>query len=165
MSRHDVLADPRWVADRLQDPALRVLEVDRDFSNYRSGHLPGAIGLDWTGDLQAGGTTDVLDAEAFGHLLGARGVGNEHVIVLYGDHDNWHAGATLWYLRYYGHHAVKLLAGGRDRWIAEGLPLTTALPTHPPRRFHTAPGDDRFARDYDDGSSDGWGAFGSGAAS
>jgi thiosulfate/3-mercaptopyruvate sulfurtransferase len=128
---NDVLVEPAWLEDHLGDDAIRVVEVDEDPSVYTRGHIPGAIGFDWRADLQDPLTRSFLDADRFGALLGSRGIANRHLIVLYGDRNNWFAAYAYWYLKYYGHDAVKLLNGPRERWLAEGRPVTTELPGCP----------------------------------
>src|SRR5205823_4222037 len=104
--------------------------------------IPGAIGFDWRTDLQDQVRRDFLDPEAFGELFGSRGVSNDHLVILYGDRNNWFAAYTYWYLKYYGHDDVKLLNGPRERWISEGRPTTTEVPSYAPAKFNAKPGDD-----------------------
>jgi thiosulfate/3-mercaptopyruvate sulfurtransferase len=138
----DVLVDTDWVEQHLNDDSIRIVEVDENPALYAEAHIPGAIGLDWRKDLQDQVERDFLGPEDFGRLFGSRGVSNEHTIVLYGDRNNWFAAYTYWYLKYYGHDAVKLMNGPREKWIAEGRPTTTDLPDHPPATFEAKPGDD-----------------------
>jgi thiosulfate/3-mercaptopyruvate sulfurtransferase len=138
----DVLVDPSWLSEHLNDPSIRIVEVDENPALYAEGHIPGAIGLDWQKDLQDPVRRDFLGPRAFGDLLGSRGISNEHTIVLYGDRSNWFAAYTYWYLKYYGHEKVLLLNGPREKWIADELPLNVELPGHPPRSFTAQPGKD-----------------------
>jgi thiosulfate/3-mercaptopyruvate sulfurtransferase len=138
----DVLVETDWVEQHLNDDSIRIVEVDENPALYAEAHIPGAIGLDWRKDLQDQVERDFLGPEDFGRLFGSRGVSNEHTIVLYGDRNNWFAAYTYWYLKYYGHDAVKLMNGPREKWIAEGRPTTTDLPDHPPATFEAKPGDD-----------------------
>ena len=131
----DVLVSTQWVHDHLADPSIRIVEVDENPALYADAHIPGAIGFDWRRDLQQQVRRDFLDAAAFGELFGSRGIGNAHTVVLYGDRNNWFAAYTYWYLRFYGHHAVRLMNGPREKWIAEGRPTTRDLPNHPPETF------------------------------
>jgi thiosulfate/3-mercaptopyruvate sulfurtransferase len=135
MYARDVLVETSWLEEHLTDPGLRIVEVDENPALYAEAHIPGAIGFDWRLDLQDQIRRDFLDAEAFGALLGSRGISNAHTIVLYGDRNNWFAAYTYWYLKYYGHDAVKLLNGPREKWIAEGRPTTKLVVNHPPRVF------------------------------
>jgi thiosulfate/3-mercaptopyruvate sulfurtransferase len=132
---NDVLVEPAWLAEHLDDDAIRIVEVDEDRALYAQAHIPGAIGFDWRLDLQDEIRRSFLDADSFGALLGSRGISNQHLIVLYGDRNNWFAAYAYWYLKYYGHDAVKLLNGPRERWLAEGRPMTTEVPDYPPTAF------------------------------
>ncbi len=137
----DVLVDTQWVEDHVDDPMVRIVEVDENPALYREAHIPGAIGFDWRKDLQDQVKRDFLDAESFGRLFGSRGIGNVHTVVLYGDRNNWFAAYTYWYLIYYGHHNVRLMNGPREKWIEEGRPTTSELPSHEATTFRAQPGD------------------------
>src|SRR5215203_5562218 len=132
----DVLVETQWVEDHLNDDSIRIVEVDENPGLYGEAHIPGAIGFDWKRDLQDQVKRDFLGPAEFGELFGSRGISNDHTIVLYGDRNNWFAAYTYWYLKYYGHPDVKLVNGPREKWIAEGRPTTTELPSHPPETFH-----------------------------
>jgi len=138
----DVLVEPQWLEQHLGDEGVRVVEVDENPALYAEAHIPGAIGFDWKQDLQDQVQRDFLGPEEFGELLGEHGISNDHLIVLYGDRNNWFAAYTYWYLQYYGHRDVKLLNGPRERWIAEGRPTTTDVPSYPVATFHAQPGND-----------------------
>jgi thiosulfate/3-mercaptopyruvate sulfurtransferase len=137
----DVLVDTQWVEDHLDDSSIRIVEVDENPALYAEAHIPGAIGFDWKKDLQDQVKRDFLDPEAFGKLLGSRGISNDHTIVLYGDRNNWFAAYTYWYLKYYGHDAVKLVNGPREKWIGEGRPTTADVPSYDGATFTAQPGD------------------------
>jgi thiosulfate/3-mercaptopyruvate sulfurtransferase len=137
----DVLVETTWLEEHLHDDGMRVVEVDENPALYAEAHIPGAIGFDWKVDLQDQVRRDFLDAEAFGALFGARGISSEDLIVLYGDRNNWFAAYTYWYLKYYGHDNVRLLNGPREKWIAEGRPTTTDVPSYPAATFAARPGD------------------------
>ncbi len=139
---NDVLVEPEWLERHLDDDSIRIVEVDENPALYQEQHIPGAIGLDWRADLQDQVRRDFLGAEDFGRLLGSHGVSDDHLIVLYGDRNNWFAAYTYWYLKYYGHDNVKLLNGPRERWIADGRPTTTEVPEHRAATFVAEPGDD-----------------------
>jgi thiosulfate/3-mercaptopyruvate sulfurtransferase len=147
---NDVLADPDWLQAHLNDESIRIVEVDEDPALYAAAHMPGAIGFDWKADLQDPIRRDFLDAEAFGALLGASGIADDHLIILYGDRNNWFAAYTYWYLTYYGHHQVRLLNGPREKWIADGRPTTTETPSYPPTTFTATPGDPAIRADRDE---------------
>jgi thiosulfate/3-mercaptopyruvate sulfurtransferase len=138
----DVLVEPEWLQEHLNDESIRIVEVDENPQLYAQAHIPGAIGFDWRRDLQDPVRRDFLGPEDFGALFGARGVSNEHTIVLYGDRNNWFAAYTYWYLKYYGHDKVLLLNGPREKWIADGRPTAAEVPAHTPASFTARPGDD-----------------------
>jgi thiosulfate/3-mercaptopyruvate sulfurtransferase len=138
----DVLVEPDWLEQHLDDDSIRIVEVDENPGLYKEAHIPGAIGFDWKLDLQDQVKRDFLGPEEFGALFGSNGIGDEHTIVLYGDRNNWFAAYTYWYLKYYGHDNVKLLNGPRERWIGEGKPTTTDVPSYPQVKFTAQPGDD-----------------------
>jgi thiosulfate/3-mercaptopyruvate sulfurtransferase len=146
----DVLVDTQWVQDHLDDPSIRIVEVDENPALYAEAHIPGAIGFDWQRDLQDQVKRDFLGPEDFGALFGRRGISNDHTIVLYGDRNNWFAAYTYWYLKYYGHDAVKLIDGPREKWIAEGRPTSSDVPDHPAATFTARPGDDAIRAKRDE---------------
>jgi thiosulfate/3-mercaptopyruvate sulfurtransferase len=137
---NDVLVDADWLSEHLNDDSIRIVEVDENPALYAEAHIPGAIGFDWKEDLQDPVRRDFLGPEAFGQLFGSRGVSNDHMIVLYGDRNNWFAAYTYWYLKYYGHHKALLLNGPREKWIADGRPTTGELPSYPAASFTAQPG-------------------------
>ena len=132
----DVLVDTQWFEDHLDDDAIRIVEVDENPALYAEAHIPGAIGFDWKKDLQDQVKRDFLGPEDFGALFGSHGISNDHLVVLYGDRNNWFAAYTYWYLKYYGHDNVKLLNGPREKWIGEGRPTTTDVPAYCGRDLH-----------------------------
>jgi len=138
----DVLVETDWLEQHLGDDSIRIVEVDENPGLYAEAHIPGAIGFDWKTDLQDQVKRDFLGPDAFGELFGGRGVSNDHLIVLYGDRNNWFAAYTYWYLKYYGHDNVKLLNGPREKWIGEGKPTTADVPSHPAATFTAQPGDE-----------------------
>jgi thiosulfate/3-mercaptopyruvate sulfurtransferase len=138
---NDVLVETQWLQDHLDDPGIRIVEVDENPALYAEAHVPGAIGFDWRRDLQDQVKRDFLGPEAFAGLFGSHGVSDDHLIVLYGDRNNWFAAYTYWYLKYYGHHNVKLLNGPREKWIAEGRPTTAEAPSYARETFTAHPGD------------------------
>ena len=137
----DVLVDTQWVEDHLEDPSVRIVEVDENPALYAESHIPGAIGFDWKQDLQDPVKRDFLDAKAFGELFGARGISSDHTVVLYGDRNNWFAAYTYWYLKYYGHDSVRLVNGPREKWIAEGRPTSAEVPQLEAQTFTAKEGD------------------------
>ncbi len=139
---NDVLVDTDWVQQHLTDDSIRIVEVDENPALYAEAHIPGAIGFDWKKDLQDPVKRDFLGPEEFGRLFGGRGISNDHTVVLYGDRNNWFAAYTYWYLKYYGHDNVKLMNGPREKWISEGRPTSTELPSFEATTFNAQPGDD-----------------------
>jgi thiosulfate/3-mercaptopyruvate sulfurtransferase len=138
----DVLVDTQWVENHLGDDSVRIVEVDENPALYAEAHIPGAIGFDWRKDLQDQVRRDFLRPAEFGELFGSRGISNEHTIVLYGDRNNWFAAYTYWYLKYYGHDNVKLMNGPREKWISEGRPTSSSVPSYESRQFTAREGDE-----------------------
>jgi thiosulfate/3-mercaptopyruvate sulfurtransferase len=151
----DVLVSPDWVADRLDrfrspDPDYRLLEVDLNTDFYERGHLPGAVGLDWTADLQAETCRDLVDPAAFERLLGECGVTRDTTLVVYGDNWNWFAAHCYWVCSYYEHPDVRVMDGGREYWIEHGYPTTTEPPTVPTVEYSVDGRDDSIRAYRDD---------------
>jgi thiosulfate/3-mercaptopyruvate sulfurtransferase len=138
----DVLVDTQWVEDHLGDDSVRIVEVDENPALYAEAHIPGAIGFDWKKDLQDQVKRDFLSPQEFGELMGSRGIGPQHQVVLYGDRNNWFAAYTYWYFKYYGHDDVKLINGPREKWIAEERETTSEVPSHPAATFQAKSGDE-----------------------
>ncbi|MEA2374206.1 MAG: thiosulfate/3-mercaptopyruvate sulfurtransferase [Thermoleophilaceae bacterium] len=147
---NDVLVETDWVQEHLEDPSIRIVEVDENPALYDEAHIPGAIGFDWKKDLQDQVKRDFLGPKEFGELLGGRGISNEHTVVLYGDRNNWFAAYTVWYLKYYGHHNVKLMNGPREKWISEGRPTSTDAPEYQPATFNVQDGDETIRAKRDE---------------
>jgi thiosulfate/3-mercaptopyruvate sulfurtransferase len=118
------LVDTAWVAARLDDPAVMLIEVDVDWSIYDTGHIPGAIGWNWQVDLQQQTIRDIPTRQDWERLLSRCGVRPDTTVVLYGDNHNWFAAFAYWLFRLYGHADVRIMNGGRRRWIAEGREMT-----------------------------------------
>src|SRR5215210_3815248 len=146
----DVLVETDWVAEHLDDDSIQIVEVDENPALYAEAHIPGAIGFDWQADLQDPVKRDFLDPQAFGELMGGRGISNDHTVVLYGDRNNWFAAYTYWYFRYYGHDKVKLINGPREKWIDEGRETTTEIPEYEATTFETSQGDESIRAMRDD---------------
>jgi thiosulfate/3-mercaptopyruvate sulfurtransferase len=121
----EVLVSTQWAADHLSDPKVRLIEVDVDTTAYDQGHIAGAVGWNWQTQLQDNVRRDLIEKGALEKLLGASGVTNDTTILLYGDNNNWFAAYALWQLKYYGHKDVRLINGGRKKWVEEKRPLTT----------------------------------------
>jgi thiosulfate/3-mercaptopyruvate sulfurtransferase len=134
-ARPDSLVSTDWVAEHLHDPKVRLVEVDVDTAAYDTGHLPGAVGWNWKSQLSTQVVRDVADQEGIESLLSDAGVDNDTTVVLYGDNNNWFAAYALWLLKYYGVENVKLMNGGRKKWIEEGREVTTDASSHPKSSF------------------------------
>jgi thiosulfate/3-mercaptopyruvate sulfurtransferase len=130
-----VLVTTDWLAEHLADEGLVVGEVDENPDLYDEGHIPGAIKLHWRDDLQDPVERDLVEKAAFEQLMGSRGISNGTTIVLYGDKNNWFAAYAYWYLKIYGHEDVRILDGGRQKWIDESRELTTDAPQVSPASY------------------------------
>jgi thiosulfate/3-mercaptopyruvate sulfurtransferase len=144
-----VLVTTEWLAERLGEEGVVVAEVDENPDLYREGHIPGAVELHWRDDLQDPVERDIVDRSEFERLLGSRGIGNDTTVVLYGDKNNWFAAYAYWYLKIYGHEDVRILDGGRQKWIDEGRELTTDAPAPVPASYSAREADEsiRVRRD------------------
>jgi thiosulfate/3-mercaptopyruvate sulfurtransferase len=139
----DVLVSTGWVQEHMGDPNVRVVEVDYDPTlNYGQGHVPGAVLFDWKKDLNDEPSRDILTHQQLQELLGRSGISNDTWIVLYGDFNNWFAAYAFWDLLYYGVAKVKLMNGGRKKWLLEDRPLSRDVPTYPRAEFRASPPDD-----------------------
>jgi thiosulfate/3-mercaptopyruvate sulfurtransferase len=130
-----VLVTTDWLAEHLGDEGLVVAEVDENPDLYEEGHIPGAIKLHWRDDLQDPVERDLVEKDAFEQLMGRRGISNETTLVLYGDKNNWFAAYAYWYVKIYGHGDVRILDGGRQKWIDESRELTTDEPQVSPTSY------------------------------
>jgi thiosulfate/3-mercaptopyruvate sulfurtransferase len=136
------LVDTQWVADHGSDPNVRLVEVDVDTSAYEQGHIPGAVGWNWQSQLQQSVRRDVVSKEEMEQLLGRSGIDNNTAVVLYGDNNNWFACWAFWQLKYYGHNNVKVMNGGRAKWVAENRPMTTEAPNITPKTYRASEPDE-----------------------
>jgi thiosulfate/3-mercaptopyruvate sulfurtransferase len=127
----DVLVDTNWVAEHLNDPDIRIVEASEDVLLYEQGHIPGAVKLDWLVDVQNPVERDFIDAPGFERLMSRWGIANDTTVVFYGDRNNWYACYSFWLFTYYGHQNMKVMNGGRQKWIDEGRELTRAVPSLP----------------------------------
>jgi thiosulfate/3-mercaptopyruvate sulfurtransferase len=127
----DALVDTDWLEEHLTDPGIRVIEVDEDTAAYEKGHIPGAVGWNWSTDLHAPSGRDFVNQEQFSRLLNRSGVGDDTTVVLYGGNNNWFAAYAYWLARYLGYDTVKLLNGGRKKWELESRELTQDVPSYP----------------------------------
>jgi thiosulfate/3-mercaptopyruvate sulfurtransferase len=131
MSRQDVLVTADWAEKNLGSDGIVFLEVDEDTTAYDGGHLPGAVKINWTTELQDPVRRDIVDKDQFAQLLSTKGVSNDDTVVLYGGNNNWFAAYAYWQFKLYGHADVKLLDGGRKKWELDGRTLTTDVPERP----------------------------------
>jgi thiosulfate/3-mercaptopyruvate sulfurtransferase len=132
----EVLVDTGWLEDHLDDQKLRIAEVDYDASaNYELGHIPGAVLIDWKKHINDPIRRNIVSRGQYENLLERIGVGNDTVIVLYGDFNNWFAAFAFWVLKYYGYGQVVLLNGGRKKWLEEDRPIIKDIPKYPNGNF------------------------------
>jgi len=126
----EVLVSTEWVAAHLSDPSVRIVESDEDILLYETGHVPGAVKVDWQNELQHQVVRDYVNQQAFGDLIGGKGISNNHTVVFYGDRNNWWACYALWVFKMYGHADCRVMNGGRQKWIDEGRELSTERPAY-----------------------------------
>lgn len=146
----EALVETQWVADHLHDPNVRIVESDEDLLLYDTGHIPGAVKIDWVQDLNDPVVRDYLDSERFAALMRAKGISNDTRVVLYGDKHNWWATYAFWVFKLFGHRDVCIMNGGRAKWIAEGRPLTCEVPSYPPGNYVAPPRNDAEIRAFRD---------------
>jgi thiosulfate/3-mercaptopyruvate sulfurtransferase len=138
MPRDRVLVSVDWVAEHGEDPDVVVVEVDEDVAAYDLGHLPGALRLDWTRDLQDQTRRDLVDRAGFEQLMRDRGIRNDHTVVVYGGNNNWFATYAYWVFTIFGHADVRLMDGGRKKWELQARPLTAEVPDRPTSSYVAA---------------------------
>jgi thiosulfate/3-mercaptopyruvate sulfurtransferase len=135
----EVLVSTDWVKEHLEDPKVRIVEVDVDTQAYATGHVPGAVGWNWQTQLQDQLRRDILSRQQLESLMGASGISPDDTVVLYGDNNNWFAAYGFWLLKLYGHRDVRLMDGGRVKWLAEDdKPMTPDLPAITPSAYVAA---------------------------
>lgn len=127
----NALVSTGWVADKLDNSDIRLVESNEDVLLYKTGHIPGAVHIDWVQDLNHPVVRDYLDAERFAQLMSEHGITPDTTIVFYGDKSNWWACYAMWVFHLFGHTNTKIMNGGRAKWVAEKRPLTTAEPSYP----------------------------------
>jgi thiosulfate/3-mercaptopyruvate sulfurtransferase len=142
------LVSTEWLAEHLDDDGLVVVESDEDVLLYETGHIPGSVKIDWHTDLNDPVLRDFVTGERFAQLVGAKGIGRDTTVVIYGDKNNWWASYALWVFTLFGHEDVRLLDGGRDKWIAEGRDVTTDVPTPAAVDYPTVQRDDETVRAF-----------------
>jgi len=145
-----MLVTTEWVAAHLDDPGLVVAESDEDVLLYETGHVPGAVKLDWHAELNDPVTRDYVDGAGFARLMSQKGISRDTTLVLYGDKNNWWAAYALWVCSLFGHPDLRLMDGGRAKWLAEDRPVTTEAPTRPPTDYPVIDRDDTRIRAFKD---------------
>jgi thiosulfate/3-mercaptopyruvate sulfurtransferase len=131
----NALVTTEWVAQNLQNPKVRVIEVSVDPGVYEKGHVPGAVGFKWHTDLVDTVRRDIIPKDAFEKLNAKAGIANDTTVVIYGDNDNWFAAWAVWTYKMYGHKDVKLMDGGRKKWEAEKRPVDAAVPSYAEAKY------------------------------
>jgi len=134
----EVLVSTEWAAQQLNSPNIRLVEVDVDTSAYDQGHIPGAVGWNWQTQLQDNIRRDLIDKSTLEKLLGEAGISNDTTVVLYGDNNNWFAAYAFWQLKYNGHKDVRLINGGRKKWLEEKRPLSKEKPNVKPASYRVS---------------------------
>jgi len=147
-SNPERLVSTQWLAEHLGADNLVVLESNEDVLLYDTGHIPGALKLDWHLDLNDQLSRDYVDGERFAQVMGERGIGRDTTVVIYGDKSNWWATYAMWVMSLFGHEDVRILDGGRAKWVAEGRDLTTDVPTDTPVDYPVIERDDRTIRAF-----------------
>jgi thiosulfate/3-mercaptopyruvate sulfurtransferase len=137
-----------WVAQHASDPNVRVVEVDVDTKAYDEGHVPGAIAWAWNSQLCDTVRRDILSKAQLEELLASSGISNDTTVVIYGDNNNWFAAWALWQLKIYGHKDVRLMNGGRKKWLAEGRELSADVPKPSRTSSYHASGPDNSLRAF-----------------
>ena len=130
-----VLVSTDWVSQHLTDPSIRIVEVDVDTKAYGEGHVPNTVGWAWDTQLCDTLRRDIIPQATFEQLMSRSGISNTTTVILYGDNNNWFAAWAFWQLKVYGHKDVRLMNGGRKKWIAEGRELTTDAPSIAPATY------------------------------
>jgi thiosulfate/3-mercaptopyruvate sulfurtransferase len=149
-SKPELLVTTAWLAEHLNDPGLVIVESDEDVLLYDTGHIPGAIKVDWHLDLNDQVTRDYVDGQGFADLCSRNGISRDSTVVFYGDNFNWWAAYALWVFRLFGHPDVRLLNGGRMKWLQEGRDLTTDVPKPEPTDYPVVERDDAPIRAFRD---------------
>src|SRR5947208_5123560 len=139
-----VLVSTDWLAEHLGDESVLAAEVDENPALYEEGHIPGAVKLHWRDDLQDPIERDLIEKEQFEQLMGRLGISNTTTVIVYGDRNNWFAAYAYWYLKTYGHQDVRILDGGRQKWIDEGRELTTDVPSREQTEYSAAERDENI---------------------
>jgi thiosulfate/3-mercaptopyruvate sulfurtransferase len=143
----EALVSTDWVAQHSKDSNVRIAEVDVDTKAYSEGHVPGALGWNWTTQLCDTVRRDILSKHQFEKLMAESGISNNTTVILYGDNNNWFAAWALWQMKMYGHNDVRIMNGGRKKWLAEGREVSTDVPA-PVTAKYAATGPDNYLRAF-----------------
>jgi thiosulfate/3-mercaptopyruvate sulfurtransferase len=149
-SHPEYLVETDWVANHLNDPGIRIVESDEDYLLYDTGHIPGAVKVDWFTTLQHPVRRDFLSKEAFEKLASDMSISNDTTVVFYGDKSNWFACYAFWLFQYYGHQATRIMNGGRAKWEQEGREMTKDVPSYPRTTYHAKDPDPKIRAFRDD---------------
>jgi len=149
-SHPEYLVETAWVADHLEDDSVRIIESDEDILLYDTGHIPGAVKVDWFTTLQDPVRRDFLSKEAFESLCSNLGITADTIVVFYGDKNNWFACYSFWIFEMFGHEKRKIMNGGRAKWINEGRPLTNVVPQFSRSNYRVQKQDDSIRAFRDD---------------
>jgi len=144
----DVLVSTQWVADHLDDADICLVESNEDVLLYDTGHIPGAVKIDWFGELNDPLVRDYLDGEQFAELLSKKGISPETTVIFYGDKNNWWAAYAFWVFQLFGHNKAKLMDGGRKKWQLEDRPLTRDVPNRSTVEYPVPQRDDSVVRAF-----------------
>jgi thiosulfate/3-mercaptopyruvate sulfurtransferase len=145
-----VLVSTDWVLENINNPKIRIVEVDEDVLLYDTGHIPNAVKIDWHTDLNDPVKRDYINEEQFEKLCSEKGISNDTTVVFYGDKNNWWAAYALWVFNLFGHELVKIMDGGRNKWIQEGKPLTKEVPQFPKTNYKAKKRNDNLIRAFKD---------------
>jgi len=146
----EVLVSTEWVAEHLNDPSIRLVESNEDVLLYDTGHIPGAVKVDWHTDLNDPVIRDYINKEQFEALMSRLGIANDTTVIFYGDKNNWWATYAYWVFQLFGHTNAKIMDGGRAKWVAEGRPLTREVPSYPPTKYVAQERNDAAIRAFRD---------------
>lgn len=146
----DALVSTDWVAEHLNDPDVRIIESNEDPLLYSAGHIPGAVEVDWTRDLNDPVRRDYLQQEGFEALMSRIGVTPDMTVVFYGDKNNWWATYAMWVFHLFGHTNARIMDGGRLKWEKEGREMTRERPNYPATTYKAPTRDDKVYRAFRD---------------
>ena len=144
------LVSTEWLAEHLNDSNIRIVESNEDILLYDTGHIPGAVKIDWTTDLNDQLARDYINSDQFAALLSSKGIGNDTTVIFYGDKNNWWAAYAYWVFQLFGHTNAKLLNGGRKKWVDEGRTTTREVPSYPAADYKAPARDDSKIRAFRD---------------